>query len=84
VGLLLDLAVVVLALAVTASLALLAYTLGVSAVRSVRQARIRVAAARGELAAAEERALQATAEARASLRRMTTATGGAPGDAPDA
>ena len=82
-GLLLDLAVVVLALAVTVSLALLAYTLGVSAVRWVRQARIRVATARGELAAAEERALQAAAEAHAGLRRMTTATGASPGETPD-
>ena len=82
-GLLLDLAVVVLALAVTVSLALLAYTLGVSAVRWVRQARIRIAAARGELAAAEGRALQAAAGAHAGLRRTTAATGGSPGETPE-
>lgn len=83
-GLLLDLAVVVLALAVTVSLALLAYTLGVSTVRSVRQARIRVAAARGELAAAEGRALQATAEVQSHMQRMTRATGASPEETPDA
>jgi hypothetical protein len=50
-----DLAVVILALVVVGSLALLAWTLGVSSVRAVRQGRNDVAAARRTVAAAEGR-----------------------------
>jgi hypothetical protein len=55
VGLILDLAVVILGLLVIGSLALLAWTLAVSAVRAVRRERDRVAEARRSIAKTEER-----------------------------
>ena len=54
-GLVLDLAVVMLGLLVIGSLALLAWTLAVSAVRAIRRERVRVAGAREQVAAAEGR-----------------------------
>ena len=54
-GLILNLAVVTLGLLVIGSLALLAWTIAVSAVRAVRRERERVADARRSVAAAEER-----------------------------
>jgi hypothetical protein len=55
VGLILDLAVIAIAAVVVISLALLTWTLGVSSVRSVRDARRDVAAARQVVAKAEAR-----------------------------
>ena len=54
-GLILDLAVVALAVAVIGSLALLAWTLAVSAVRAVADGRAEVAAARRRVTEAEAR-----------------------------
>jgi hypothetical protein len=61
VGLILDLAVVVLAVAVIGSLALLTWTLAVSAVRAVAQGRANIAAARRRAADTELR-MRTTAE----------------------
>jgi hypothetical protein len=55
VGLILDLAVIVLAGLVIVSLATLAWTLGVSLVAATRDAREQVAAARSSVTRAEER-----------------------------
>jgi hypothetical protein len=55
VGLILDLAVAALALAVVGSLALLAWTFAINGVRATRQARHRVAGLRAELADGEAR-----------------------------
>ncbi len=54
-GLILDLAVTAIAAVVVGSLALLAWTLGVSSVRSVRRARRDVAMARAAVGRAEAR-----------------------------
>ena len=54
-GLILDLAVAALAVAVVASLALLAWTLAVSGVRGIREGRRRVARLRTQLTDAEAR-----------------------------
>ena len=87
-GLILDLAVVVLAALVIGSLALLAWTLAVSAVRSVRRGRAQVAASRRSVADAEARLLSAAAGAVASLSdlaaRTTPARPTEPGDRSDA
>ncbi len=74
VGLILDLAVVALAVAVIGSLALLAWTLAVSAVRSVAGGRAEVAAARRRVAEAEQRLQVAGAQASTALARLTDRT----------
>ncbi|MGH2429406.1 MAG: hypothetical protein ACRDGV_11095 [Candidatus Limnocylindria bacterium] len=70
-GLLLDLAVVVLAVAVTVSLGLLAWTLAVTAVTAVGRARRRVTDARASLAASQARLAEASSAARATLGRVS-------------
>ena len=67
-GLILDVAVIALAVAVVGSLALLSWTLAVSAARAVSDGRAEVAAARRRVAEAEER-LDAIARLN---RRQTT------------
>jgi hypothetical protein len=74
VGLILDLAVVALALVVIGSLALLAWTLGVSAVRSVRQGRETVAEARRSAAESEVRWPAVAERVRLSLERLSRRT----------
>jgi hypothetical protein len=74
VGPILDLAVVLLALAVIVSLCLLAWTLGVSAVRAVRQSRVEVAGARRRLAAAERRLTETNHETVHYLRQLASRT----------
>ena len=93
-GLILDLAVVVVAVVVVGSLALLAWTLAVSSVRSVRRGRQSVDAARRRVSEAEGRLAMATARATATLEQMnrrawsaTRPTGGpdhTAGEQPDA
>jgi hypothetical protein len=81
VGLILDLAVVALAVAVIGSLALLTWTLAVSAVRSVAGGRAEVAAARGRVADTEVRVRAAAGRAAWTLARLSdrmTATGDEP------
>ena len=80
-GLILDLAVVVLGLVVIGSLALLAWTLAVSSVRATRDGRARVAAARQSVTQAETD-LRGTAR-RASATMAELATRIAPGDRRD-
>jgi len=70
VGLILDLAVVALAVAVIGSLALLSWTLAVSAVRATREGREQVAALRRSVDEAEERLHAASARASATLTRL--------------
>ena len=65
-GLILDLAVVVLAVAVIGSLALLTWTLAVSAVRALEHGRADIAAARSRVAEAET-------QMRATAQRASTA-----------
>jgi hypothetical protein len=89
VGLILDLAVVALALVVIGSLALLAWTLGVSAVRSVRRGRTSVAEARRSAAESEVRLAAAAEPARSTLERFANRTAPPtpttqPGEQPDA
>jgi type II secretory pathway pseudopilin PulG len=74
VGLILDLAVVALALVVIGSLALLAWTLGVSAVRSVRRGRASVAEVRRSAAESEVRLVAEAERARSILERLTRRT----------
>ncbi|HEX2767482.1 MAG TPA: hypothetical protein VHR55_12705 [Candidatus Limnocylindria bacterium] len=64
-GLILDLAVTAIAAVVVGSLALLAWTLGVSSVRSVRRARRDVAMARATVGRAEARMTALARAARA-------------------
>jgi hypothetical protein len=78
VGLILDLAVVALALVVIGSLALLAWTLAVSAVRAVHRGRADIAESRRSVADADAR-LRASATRASSIvedlvRRTTPAT----------
>jgi hypothetical protein len=70
----LDAAAVALALVVTGSLALLAWTLGVSAVHRVHRGRRAVAQARAELALAERRMQGAGARSREHLRNLADRT----------
>jgi hypothetical protein len=90
VGLILDLAVVAIAVVVVGSLALLTWTLGVSAVRSVRRTRQRFEASRRRVAEAESRLTAAAARATATLEQMNRRTRAAPiptetlGEQPDA
>lgn len=73
-GLILDLAVAALALVVIGSLALLAWTLGVSAVRSVRRGRESVAVARRTVSESEVRLVAEAEQARSTLERLTRRT----------
>lgn len=73
-GLILDLAVVALALVVIGSLALLAWTLGVSAVRSVRAGRMSAVEARRSVAESEVRLVAGAELARSTLERLTRRT----------
>lgn len=66
----LDIAVVILAIGVAASLGLLAWTLGVSAVVAVSRERERIADARLRIAAAKRRVREAGAATRATTERM--------------
>jgi hypothetical protein len=84
VGLILDLSVVALALLVIGSLALLAWTLAVSAGRSVRHGRRSVAASRRALAEAQDRVLASAAATSATLADLAArTTPPKPGDGPD-
>jgi hypothetical protein len=85
VGLILDLAVAALALAVVGSLWLLAWTLGVSSVRAMRLSQERVAASRRTIADAEARLRSSAARATATLSELA-ARSRAPiaGERPDA
>jgi hypothetical protein len=74
VGPILDLAVVILAVAVTVSLALLAWTLAVSAAAAARQTRESVLQTRLGMAGTERRLRKATAAAYQTLRRLADAT----------
>jgi hypothetical protein len=74
VGLILDLAVVALAVAVIGSLALLTWTLAVSAVRAVADGRAEVGAARGRVTEAEARLQVAGARATQALARLNERT----------
>jgi hypothetical protein len=74
VGLILDLAVVALAVAVIGSLALLTWTLAVSAVRAVADGRAEVAAARRRVTEAEARLQVAGARAAQALERLNERT----------
>jgi hypothetical protein len=94
VGLILDLAVAALALLVIASLGMLAWTLGVSAVRATRQGRRQVADAREIVAEAGTRARTGAAGLSATLATLVARTTpttpstptnrSKPGDEPDA
>jgi hypothetical protein len=91
VGLILDLAVVVLAMVVIGSLALLAWTLGVSAVRSVRREHAAVVSARRSVAEAESRLVTAAGRAGPAVERLARRTATeltqpdrTPGEPPDA
>jgi hypothetical protein len=74
VGLILDLAVVILGLLVIGSLALLSWTLAVSSVRAVRAERVRVAAARRSVAEAEGRVSAASTDAAGVLADLVART----------
>jgi hypothetical protein len=71
VGLLLDVALVVLAVLVVGTLGLLAWTLGVAGLDSVRQERERVSALRQGLTDAERRLPSRAAAIREVLRRLS-------------
>jgi hypothetical protein len=75
VGLILDLAVVVLAVVVIGSLALLAWTLAVSAVRASRRSLARVTNARRSIAEADIRLRASAARAGATLEELSHRTG---------
>lgn len=81
-GLILDLAVVALAVAVIGSLALLAWTLGVSAAGSVRRGRASVAAARGSVAGSEARLAAVASQARSILEQLSRRTTSQPTNHP--
>jgi hypothetical protein len=85
VGLILDLAVAALALLVIGSLALLAWTLGFSAVRSARLGRRQVVDLRTDVAEAESRLRSSAAAATATIAELVArTTPPKPGDGPDA
>jgi hypothetical protein len=71
VGLLLDVALVVLAVLVVGTLGLLAWTLGVTGLDSVRQERERVSALRQGLTDAERRLPSQSAAIREVLQRLS-------------
>ena len=87
-GLILDLAVVALALVVIGSLALLAWTLAVNAVRATRLGRSRVRSLRQSLTDAEARLQTAFSQLSTGLDDLTRRTARTPppsaGDSPDA
>ncbi len=89
-GLILDLAVVALAMVVIGSLALLAWTLGVSAVRSVRREQAAVVSARRSVVQTESRLVAAAGRAAPAIKRLARSTAPVPtqtdppGDSPDA
>ena len=84
-GLILDLAVAILALLVIVSLALLAWTLAVSCVRAVDVGRARVAAGRQAILETEARLLATAAEVSATVTSLAERTRPAePGDRSDA
>ena len=84
-GLILDLAVAALALLVIGSLALLAWTLGFSAVRETRRGRRQLADLRDDVAQAEARLRSSAAAATATLTELAArTTPPKPGDGPDA
>ena len=70
-GLILDLAVAALAVAVIGSLALLTWTLAVSVVRAVAERRVAVAAARRRVAEAEQRLQAAGGGASEAMARLS-------------
>jgi hypothetical protein len=85
VGLIFDLAVAALALLVVGSLALLAWTLGFSAVREARRGRRQVAELRRDVVEAETRLRSGAATATATIAELTArTTPPKPGDGPDA
>jgi hypothetical protein len=85
VGLILDLAVAALALLVIGSLALLAWTLGFSAVQAVRRGRRQTADLRRIVAEAESRLRSGAAAATANLDELIArTTPPQPGVGPDA
>ena len=73
-GLILDLTVVVLALVVIGSLALLAWTLAVSAVRASRRGVVEVADARRSIADADARLRASAARAGSTLEELARRT----------
>ena len=75
-GLILDLAVVALALLVIGSLALLAWTLAVSAVRASRRSLAGMTNARRSIAEADPRLRASAARAGATLGEMSNRIGG--------
>ena len=79
-GLILDLAVVALALAVIGSLALLSWTLAVNAVRAVREGRDRVILLQRNVDEAEDRLRDAATRASAAIGRLEERTPTAYGD----
>ena len=74
VGLILDLAVVILGLLVIGSLGLLAWTLAVSSVHSVEQSRERVSGSRRTIAETEARLRTSAADATATLSDLAART----------
>jgi hypothetical protein len=80
VGLILDLAVAALALVVIGSLATLAWTLAVSAVRATSRGRERVAATRRSVVDAEERLVATSARTIAVLADASARTAPRPPD----
>lgn len=83
-GLILDLTVVALALVVIGSLALLAWTLAVSAVRAERRGMAGVTDARRSIAEAETRLRSSAARATTALEELRRRTEARPGEQPDA
>jgi len=84
VGLILDLAVAALALLVIASLAMLAWTLGISATRATRERRRQVEEDRRSIARTEERIRSGARRASAKLAELAARTTPTPGERPDA
>jgi hypothetical protein len=83
VGLILDLAVVVLAGLVIASLALLAWTLAITSVRALQAERERVERTRHRVATAEDRLRLSARQASATLDELLARRPSATGDRPD-
>jgi hypothetical protein len=74
VGLILDLAVVILGLLVIGSLGLLAWTLAVSSVRSVEQSRERVSTSRRTIGEMEARLRSSASDATATISDLAART----------
>ena len=77
-GLIFDLAVVALAMVVIGSLALLAWTLGVSAVRSVRREHAAVVEARRSVAESESRLVALADRAASAVEQLARRTASEP------